>query len=162
MSGHGQYANYFLTLILRNSGKLRKFFILTLDSVSRFAIVLLIPVSSISLYPSPSCFTMLGFGGSAAAGVGAFGTAGGGTRREEDYENFTYLCETLMFHIYTNTGSFFFYCSIWQTKVLHMWSKCLIVISNFTSASIICSHQIRLNSLVTQPVLKFVTLFPHS
>jgi len=94
MSGHGQYENYFPTLILKNSGKLRKFFILTLDSVSRFAIVLLIPVSSISLYPSPSCFTMLGFGGFAAAGAGAFGAAGGGTRREEEYKNFTSLYET--------------------------------------------------------------------
>jgi len=65
-----------------------------LDSVSRFAIVLLIPVSSISLYPSPSRFTMLGFGGFAAAGAGAFGVAGGGTRREADYKNFTSLCET--------------------------------------------------------------------
>lgn len=107
MSGHGQYENYFPTLILRNSGKLRKFFILTLDSVSRFAIVLLIPVSSISLYPSPSCFTMLGFGGFAAAGAGAFGAAGGGTRREEDYKNFTSPCETLTFHSYTNMGCFF-------------------------------------------------------
>jgi len=64
---------------------------------------------------------MLGFGGFAAAGAGgAFGAAGGGTRREEDYKNFTSLCETLMFHIYTNMGSFFFYCSIWQSKVKQM------------------------------------------
>ena len=89
MSGQGQSENYFPTITLRNSRKLRKFLILTLDSVSRFAIVLLIPVSSISLYPSPSCFTMLGFGGFAAAGAGAFGAAGGGTRREEDYKNVT-------------------------------------------------------------------------
>lgn len=112
MSGHGQYENYFPILILRNSGKIRKFFILTFDSVSRFAIVLLIPVSSISLYPSPSCFTMLGFGGFAAVGAGAFGAAGGGTRGEEYYKDFTSIYETLTFHSYTNMGSFFFYCSI--------------------------------------------------
>lgn len=121
MSGHGQYENYFPTLIMRNSEKLRKFFILTLDSVSRFAIVLLIPVSSISLYPTPSSFTMLGFEGFAAAGAGAFGAAGGGTRREEDYKNFTSLCETLMFHIYTNIVSFFFTeASDKQSKVKQM------------------------------------------
>jgi hypothetical protein len=51
---------------------------------------------------------MLGFGGFAAAGAGAFGAAGGGTRREADYKNSTSLCETLTFYSYTNMRSFFF------------------------------------------------------
>lgn len=54
-------------------------FLLTLDSVSLFAIVLLIEVTSISMYPSPSCFGALGLGGLAGVGAAAFGTAGGGT-----------------------------------------------------------------------------------
>jgi hypothetical protein len=57
----------------------RKVFLLTLDSVSLFAIVLLIPVSSISMYPSPSCFGTLGLGGLAGVGAAAFGVVGGGT-----------------------------------------------------------------------------------
>lgn len=161
MRSHGQYENYFPTLILQNSRKLRKFFKLTLDSVSRFAIVLLIPVSSISLYPLPSCFTMLGFGGFAAAGAGAFGTAGGGTRREEDYKNVTSLCKKLMF-IFTQIREVSFFTAAFDKQRFYMWSKCLIVIHNFTSAFIICSHQIRLTSVVTQPMLKFVSLFPGS
>lgn len=104
MSDNGQSEDKFSKLMLTNPGKLRKFFVLTLDSVSRFAIVLLIPVSSISLYPSPSCFTMLGFGGFAAAGAAAFG---GGTRREKNYKNVTSLCEKLMFHMYTIRKSLF-------------------------------------------------------
>jgi hypothetical protein len=62
-----------------NRVELRKVFLLTLDSVSLFAIVLLIEVTSISMYPSPSCFGALGLGGLAGVGAAAFGTAGGGT-----------------------------------------------------------------------------------
>jgi hypothetical protein len=112
MNDHGQSENNYSTHMLRNPEKPRKFFILTLDSVSRFAIVLLIPVSSISLYPSPSCFTMLGFGGVATAGVAALGAAGRGTRREKDYKNFTSVRVKLMFHAETNMETIIFYYSI--------------------------------------------------
>jgi hypothetical protein len=107
MTDHGQSEDKFSKLMLTNSGKLKKFFKLTLDSVSRFAIVFLIPVSSISLYPSPSFFTMLGFGGFAAGGAAAFGAAGGGTRREKNYKSVISLCDKLMFHMYTIWESFF-------------------------------------------------------
>jgi hypothetical protein len=54
--------------------------VLALDSVSLFAIVLLIPVNSISVYPSPSCFCTLGFGGLVTTAAAAFfGAAGRGT-----------------------------------------------------------------------------------
>jgi hypothetical protein len=65
--------------LTENRVELRKVFLLTLDSVSLFAIVLLIAVTSVSMYPSPSCFGTLGFGGLAGVGAVAFGAAGGGT-----------------------------------------------------------------------------------